>query len=400
MVRTPFHVDEGITSPMPGKDRPWRILQVLPRLDVGGVEQGTIDVAHAIAQRGDVSLVASAGGNMALELPSLGAEHVPLPVNGKAPWTIWQNAGRLADIITARGVDLIHARSRAPAWSAYWAAKQTGIPLVTTFHGTYNFATELKRRYNAVMAKGDRVIAISEFIAWHLRAHYGLDGERIRVVPRGVDLLRFDPRNIHHERWVGLSTRWGLPESAPVILLPARLTRWKGHTVLLDALAKLGRTDVCCLLVGADQDGGGYRKELQRAIVQRGLGQCVSVRDDCNDLPAAYMLADVVVSASTEPEAFGRVASEAQAMGVPLVATHHGGVPEQVLPGETAYLAPPGNADAMAKGLEWALGLDTEARERLAERARERAREYSVQTMCAGVLEVYDELLAPEGTRI
>jgi glycosyltransferase involved in cell wall biosynthesis len=334
---------------------------------------------------------------MALELPSLGAEHVPLPMHAKAPWSIWQNAGRLADLINTRGVDLIHARSRAPAWAAYWAAKRTGIPFVTTFHGTYNFATELKRRYNAVMAKGDRVIAISAFIAWHLRAHYALDGTRIRVVPRGVDLLRFDPRNIHHERWVGLAARWALPEGAPVILLPARLTRWKGHTVLLDALAKLGRSDICCLFVGEDQDNGGYRKELQRAIMQRGLGECVSVRDDCNDLPAAYMLADVVVSASTEPEAFGRVASEAQAMGVPLVATHHGGIPEQVLPGETAYLATPGNADDMAKGLAWALGLDTEARERLAEQARERARAYSTQTMCAGVLEVYDELLAADG---
>lgn len=384
---------------MPGKDRPWRILQVLPRLDMGGVEQGTLDVAQAIAERGDAAMVASAGGNMALELPSLGAEHVPLPMHGKAPWTIWQNAGRLADLITARGVDLIHARSRAPAWAAYWAAKRTGIPFVTTFHGTYGFSTELKRRYNAVMASGDRVIAISDFIAWHLRAHYAPAAERIRVVPRGVDLLRFDPKNIHHERWVGLAARWALPDGAPVILLPARLTRWKGHMVLLDALAQLGRSDVCCLLVG-EAESERYRRELERAIVQRGLGEIVSVRDDCNDLPAAYMLADVAVSASTEPEAFGRVASEAQAMGVPLVATHHGGVPEQVLPGETAYLATPGDAAELATGLQWALSLDTDARERLAETAREQAHAYSTHAMCAGVLGVYDELLtARDGAR-
>lgn len=383
--------------PMSGKQRPRRILQVLPRLEMGGVEQGTLDVAQAIAQRGDVALVASAGGTLALELPGVGAEHVPLPMHRKTPWGIWRNAARLAALIEERGIDLVHARSRAPAWAAYRAARQAGVPFVTTFHGTYNFRSEAKRRYNSVMAKGDRVIAISEFIAWHLRAHYAVTGERIRVVPRGVDLLRFDPGNVHHERWMTLAARWCLPDGVQVILMPARLTRWKGHMVLLDALTRLGRRDVCCLLVGTDQDRGGYRRELERAVVKRGLADRVSVRDDCTDLPAAYMLADVVVSASIEPEAFGRIASEAQAMGCPLVATQHGGVPEQVLPGETAYLAAPGDPGDLAEGLRWALGLDAQARERLAERAREQAGRFANAQMCAGVLAVYDELLESEG---
>mgnify|MGYP006423113817 CR=1 FL=1 len=379
---------------MPGKDRPRRILQVLPRLEMGGVEHGTLDVAQAIAARGDEALVASAGGDLALELPGLGAEHVLMPIHRKNPWGIWSNASRLTDLIASRGIDLVHARSRAPAWAALQATRQTGVPFVTTFHGTYNFRTELKRRYNAVMAKGDRVIAISEFIAWHLRAHYGLDGEQIRIVPRGVDLLRFTPGNIHHERWMRLSAKWCLPDDVPTIMLPARLTRWKGHHVLLDALVKLGRQDLCCIFVGSDQGRTSYRKELEQAIVDKGLVGCVSIRDDCDDLPAAYMLADVVVSASTEPEAFGRIASEAQAMGRPLVASQHGGVPEQVLPGETAYLSAPGDASDLAKGLEWALSLDTEQREALAARAREQATHYDKDVMCQGVLSVYDELLS------
>jgi glycosyltransferase involved in cell wall biosynthesis len=246
------------------------------------------------------------------------------------------------------------------------------------------------------MAKGDRVIAVSDFISWHLRAHYAADPARIRVVPRGIDLLRFNPDNVHHERWIRLSARWCLPDGVPVVMLPGRLTRWKGHIPLLDALAKLGRKDLRCLFVGKEQGRGGYRKELEDAIMARGLGETVSIRDDCDDMPAAYMLADVVVSASTEPEAFGRVASEAQAMGRPLVATRHGGIPEQVLPGETAYLAQPGEVEDLAKGLSWALSLDMGQRRTLSEKARARAAMFGSEIMCAGVLSVYDELLRGE----
>jgi len=380
---------------MSATGRPRVILQVVPALEIGGVERGTLDLAQAIAARGDVALVASAGGRMAMELPGVGAEHVFMPLDRKTPWSLVANMVRLEALIAARGVDLVHARSRFPAWSALWAARRSGVPFVTTFHGTYSFRSEPKRRYNAVMAKGDRVIAISQFIAWHLRAHYDVAPDALRVVPRGVDLRRFDPENVHHERWMKLAARWNLPDGAPVVLLPGRLTAWKGHGVLLDALVRLGRRDLRCLLVGADQGRTRYRRWLEEAIVARGLGETVSIRDDCDDMPAAYMLADVVVSASTEPEAFGRVAGEAQAMGRPLVASNHGGIPEQIVPGETAFLCAPGDPGDLAAGLDWALSLDAEARRRLAEAGRAQAGRFGKAAMIEGTLAVYDELLAP-----
>lgn len=369
------------------------ILQVLPRLDTGGVERGTLDIAAAIAARGDTALVASAGGEMVAELTASGAEHVTLPLARKDPAGLIGNVSRLRRLIRARGVDLVHARSRAPAWSAMIAARREGVPFVTTFHGTYNFKTAAKRAYNGVMARGDRVIAISGFIADHVRRYYRVDPNRLRVVPRGTDLDRFDPEAVSLERLRALSDSWAPPVGVPVILLPGRLTRWKGQGVLIDALASVSELPWHAVLVGSDQGRGGYRRELEARIARHGLTDRVRIHDDCDDMPAAYMLSDVVVSASTDPEAFGRVATEAQAMGKPLVASDHGGVPEQVLPGETAWLVRPGDPKALAEGLRWALGLDAGARARLGVAARRRARLFSKAAMGARTLAIYDELL-------
>jgi len=377
-------------------DRRKVILQVLPRLETGGVERGAVDIAAALAARGDAALVASAGGAMAAELDAAGAEHVTLPMHRKNPAGLIANVARLRRLIRARGVDLVHARSRAPAWSALLAARAEGVPFVTTFHGTYNFRTAAKRAYNSVMARGDRVIAISDFIADHVRRHYGVGEDRLRVVPRGIDLDRFDPEAINVERLRALADRWRLPVGVPVVLLPGRLTRWKGQAVLVEALARLGARPFHALLVGSDQGRRGYRRELEALIAARGLGDRVRIHDDCEDMPAAYMLSDVVVSASTDPEAFGRVASEAQAMGKPVVASAHGGVPEQVLPDETACLVRPGDPDDLARGLAWALSLEAGARARLGVAARRHARHFSLAAMCSKTLAVYDELLDGE----
>jgi glycosyltransferase involved in cell wall biosynthesis len=386
-------VTQPSNSPYAAEARPPTVLQVLPALETGGVEQGAADVAVATANAGWRAVVASAGGQKVYAIERAGGEHVSLPLDSKNPVTLCRNVRRLADLIEQVGADIVHARSRAPAWSAYLAARRTGVHFVTTFHGTYNFKGELKRRYNAVMAKGERVIAISRFIADHLKRHYRLDDARIRVVPRGIDLRSFDADAVQAERMIRLAHGWQLPDGVPVVMLPGRLTRWKGQLVLIDALAQIPDREFICLLVGSDQGRSDYRDELTRRVRERGLESRVFVRDDCDDMPACYMLADVVVSASTDPEAFGRVAAEAQAMGRPLVASRHGGVPEQVVDGETAFLVAPGDPEDLARGVARALDLDEAARTRLAAAAKARARLFSRERMCADTLAVYREVL-------
>jgi glycosyltransferase involved in cell wall biosynthesis len=370
------------------------VLQVLPALNTGGVERGTCDMAAAIMEAGWRAIVASAGGPMVREIERAGALHVTLPLDSKNPITMRANAGRLVDVIRRWKVDLVHARSRAPAWSALWASEKAKIPLITTFHGTYNIQNAFKRQYNAVMTRGARVIAISDFISEHMLAEYGCTMERVRVIPRGVDIRSFDPDVVTHERVIALAKGWRLTDGLPVIMLPGRLTRWKGQNVLIDAMARLGRRDVQAVLVGADQGRTAYRDELEQRIRKYGLEGVVRIVDHCNDMPAAYMLADVVVSASTDPEAFGRVVAEAGAMGRPIIVSGHGGAREIVVDGVTGWLTPPADSSALAEALQHALALPLEARKRLAVDAIAHVRaRYTKEQMCAATLRVYDEVL-------
>jgi len=378
-----------------GEGRLATVLQVLPAMGAaGGVERGTVEIAGAVVQAGGRALVASAGGPLVHDLARVGAEHVELPMDSKNPVTMWRNVDRLVQVIRAEKVDIVHARSRAPAWSARAAAKRTGAHFVTTFHGTYGAGNHLKRVYNSIMTRGERVIAISQFIAGHIRQLYGVPSNKIRVIHRGVDLDRFDPAKVTAQRVVNLATDWMLPDGMPVIMLPGRLTRWKGQPVVIDALGRLGRKDVRCLLVGGDQGREDYRAELEAMIADRNLNEVVRLVDHCDDMPAAYMLTDVVISASTDPEAFGRVIAEAQALGRPVIATDHGGAKETVIPGETGWLVPPGDADALAAAIEKVLALDSAQRSTLAGKAIANVRDnFSKATMCAKTLDVYDEVL-------
>lgn len=372
------------------------VLQVLPALMTGGVERGTIEVAQALTEAGCTAIVASQGGVMVRELTRCGALHVELPLASKNPWVMRQNVGRLETLIHGHHVDIVHARSRAPAWSALAAANRTGAHFLTTFHGTYNLGGfGLKHLYNSVMTRGERVIAISEFIAEHMRRIYGVAPEKIRVIPRGVDIAKFDPARVSQERIIQLAQRWRLPDGYPVIMLPGRLTRWKGQEVLIRALAELGRHDVRCLLVGSDQGRTGYRQELMDMIRSLDLLDVVHLVDECTDMPAAYMLTDVVVSASTDPEAFGRVVVEAQAMGRPVIASDHGGPRESILPGRTGWLTSPGDAPSLAAALERFLALSAEERGHSAELAQKFVRaNFTKEAMCARTLDVYGEILA------
>jgi len=373
------------------------VLQVLPSLETGGVERGTVDIAAALAAAGFRAIVASNGGAMVREILRAGAEHVALPVHSKNPIAMWRNVGRLVRLIETEGIDLVHARSRAPAWSARAAARRTGKPFVTTFHGTYNTGSRLKRAYNAIMAKGDRVIAISKFIAQHVQTDYGVDPARIRIIHRGVDFDVFSPERVSSERLIQLARQWRIPDDARVVMLPGRLTRWKGQAVLIEAMRRLAdHRDwvVRCVLVGSDQGRTGYRAELEGLIASLGLLDRIQIIDDCRDMAAAYTLADVVVSASTDPEAFGRVAVEAQAMGCPVVATDHGGARETVVPASTGWLVPPGDAGMLAAAIDAALALDDDARQRLRTRAIAHVRaNFGKAQMCEATLAVYRELL-------
>lgn len=376
--------------------RPPCILQVLPALVTGGVERGTVEIAQALTEAGYRAVVASAGGSMVREVTRVGATHVELPLDSKNPLVMRANVGRLAAAIREHQVDIIHARSRAPAWSALGAANRTGAHFMTTFHGTYNLGGfGFKHFYNSVMTKGERVIAISEFIAEHMRRVYGVAPEKIRVIHRGVDLTKFDPVRVSAERIIALAHRWRLPDGFPVIMLPGRLTRWKGQEVLIHALAELGRHDIRCLLVGSDQGRTGYRQELTDLIRRLDLTDVVHIVDECSDMPAAYMLTDVVVSASTDPEAFGRVVAEAQAMGRPVIASDHGGPRETVLPGRTGWLTPPGDSSALARAVERFLHLSAEERGDIAALAQNFVRaNFSRESMCSRTLAVYDEILS------
>ncbi len=373
------------------------VLQVLPSLVTGGAERGCVDISRAVVEAGGTAIVVSSGGPMEHELTRAGATHVTLPVDSKNPLVMRANISRLVELIKLHTVDIVHARSRAPAWSALYAARRTGRHFVTTFHGTYSHENAFKRKYSSIMARGERVIAISEFIAGHVRRIYGVPISRIRLIPRGIDLQRFDPAKVSQERVIGQAANWRLPDGLPVIMLPGRLTRWKGQPVFIEAIERLGRRDLRCLLVGADQGREGYRRELETMIEQKRLGDVIHVVDHCDDMPAAYMLTDVVVSASTEPEAFGRIIAEAQALGRPVIATDHGGARETVLPGKTGWLTPPGDPEALARTIEKVLTRPPAARETLAANAIEHIRKnYAKEDMCVKTLNVYNEVLARE----
>jgi glycosyltransferase involved in cell wall biosynthesis len=375
-------------SPLP--DSPV-ILQVLPSLITGGVERGAVEIAQAIAEAEATSLVASAGGPLVRAIERAGGTHFTLPLTTKSPFGIWRNAAALERLIRSERVSLVHARSRAPAWSAWLACQRTGVPFVTTYHGAYGEEFPLKRRYNAVMARGRIVITASQYIADLVMQQHGVPADRIRVIQRGVDPAQFDPAAINGNRIAKLAESWRLPHGVRTVMLPGRLTAWKGQAVLLDAIVRLGRSNVMAVLVGSHQGRHHYARQLEQQAARRGIADWLRLVGQCDDMPAAYRLADVVVHASTQPEAFGRVVIEAQAMGRPVIASDLGGPVETVRHGETGWRVRPGDPDALARAIGMALDLDPAERLALGERAR--ASVPTVRAMQDATLDVYEAVL-------
>tara|TARA_B100000989_G_C19493828_1_gene451042 strand:- start:261 stop:1472 length:1212 start_codon:yes stop_codon:yes gene_type:complete len=370
------------------------ILQVLPALRSGGVERGTIEISQAIKAEGWDSLVASAGGTMEKQLAYHKGEHIALPLDSKKPWVIWKNAKRLETLIRERGVSILHARSRAPAWSAYLAAKRTGIPFVTTFHGVYNIQNKWKQRYNAVMTKGDRVIAVSKYIYNHILDNYEVDAERLKVIHRGVDLEIFSPDKVAPRRVEELAKQWRLNTDKPIILMPGRLSAWKGHEFLIRALAALPHRDYFCMMVGDDVGHPAYRERMEQLAKELKLEGNLRIAGNTPYMTEAYQLASLVVVPSMEPEAFGRVPVEAQAMGKLVVATNHGGACETIVPDQTGFLVEPGNVEQLAGALDYALHLDESTKQTMSENAMWNAQQhFSSNAMREKTLDVYKELL-------
>jgi len=362
----------------------------VPSLDAGGAERTAVDVAAALAHAGYAALVASEGGRLAGELAASGGELIALPMASKSPLTMIANAFALARIIRARNVKLVHARSRAPAWSGLWAAKMTGVPFVATYHGIYNAGNALKRFYNSAMVRGSAIIANSQWTADHIAREYGIAPERIAVIPRGVDLQAFDPASISPERIAALRSQWGVKDGELVILLPGRLTRWKGQLVLIDALKQLKLANVRAILAGDAQGRDAYESELREA--SKGLN--VVIPGHVRDMAAAYLAADIVVSASTDPEAFGRVAAEAGAMGRAVIATDHGGARETVAADVSGLLVPPGDAAALARAINRLASLGAEGRAAMGAAAQNHiCANFTREKMCADTLALYSRVL-------
>lgn len=373
--------------------KPPIILQVLPELRSGGVERGTIEIARAIVQAGGKSLVASTGGPMVGQLQKIGALHITLPLASKNPLIIWINSWRLAQVIRKHNIDIIHARSRAPAWSAWLAAQKTGCHFITTFHGTYGLQNKYKKKYNSIMTRGERVIAISHFIANHIQENYDIDPEKLRIIHRGVDLNLFNPQKHSTQHMIELSNEWRLPEELPLILFPGRFARWKGQEIFIKALAKMPHRNFFAVLLGDDKGHESYREEIEKLIIDSGLSGHVRIAKHTHYITEAYMLSKLVVATSIQPEAFGRVVLEAQAMGKPVITTNHGGPQETVIDKETGLLIPPNDVDALADAIANVLAMPEDLQKQVERDAIANAQNFSLDKMCEQTIRVYQELL-------
>ncbi len=380
------------------------LLQVVPELETGGAEQTTIDVAHAVVRVGGKALVATRGGRMASRLEADGGRLAQMPVQTKNPLVMLGNAARLVDLIRKEKVSIVHARSRAPAFSALWAAQATKTPFVATYHGVYNANNSLKRWYNAVMTRGDLVIANSDYTRDHVLNEHQIDPARIVSIPRGIDLERFNPSWVTPDRVEALRAAWGIaPSDRRVkLLLAGRLTRIKGHLLIVEAAARLkaeGREDFLMIFAGDDQGRTDYRLEILASIAAAGLKDQILVVGHCDDMPAAYQVCDIAMLPTTKPESFGRTAVEPQVMGKPVLASDHGGTTETVLNGETGWLVKVSDAEAWACAIAKAVDLGPGRLAAMGQAAANRARRlYSVDAMCQATLESYERVLEARAT--
>jgi glycosyltransferase involved in cell wall biosynthesis len=362
-------------------------LQVTPALDIGGVETLTVEMAKAAAAAGARSLVASRGGQLECELIQGGAQLIRLPLQRRDPVTLAANAVRLAALIRGEGISLVHVRSRAPAFSAIWAARRAGVPVVSSYHGVHAARTPLKRWYNGVMTRTDAVIVNSAFTRDHVLAQHPAAAGKLALIPEGVDVAAFDAAAVAAERVQRTRDAWGVSSNERVILVAARLAGWKGHRIVIAAVAASAARETTRLVFV----GSGETAELAAGAARAGV--TLSVAGPSDDMPAAYLAADLVAAPSTEPESFGRTVAEAAAMGAVVVASDLGGPGETILDGVTGYLAPAGDVAAWSTAFDRALAMTTEERALMGAAARARiVAGYSTERMCEATFALYRRL--------
>ncbi len=391
---------------MNNKNKKPVIAQILPSLESGGVERGTIDIAKALKKADFEPIVISSGGVLVYQLKEAGIKHIALPLKRKNPFAIFLNGKKLAQIIVENKIDLIHVRSRAPMWSAYFASKKTKVKLLSTVHGTYSLKFSklkvfyFKKLYNSIMLKASRIIAVSDFIKDYLLQNYADKktstealAKKITVIQRGADLNYFDAKKVSKNRAIDLINKWQLPEDKKFILMPARFTAWKGHEFLIEALAKV-QNDFFCIFVGSDHGHKKFKRKIEQKIIEAGLAGKVKAVGLCKDMPAAYGISHFVLCPSVRPEAFGRISIEAQASSKIIVATKIGGSLETVIDGKTGFLVDAGNVEQLAQIIDNILTMPQNEIDEMAMAARKNIEEnFSNEKMLSETIKVYKEML-------
>ena len=371
------------------------VLQVLPELETGGVETGTIEIACELQKRGIKNFVASQGGRMVHELEKAGIPHLTLPLKSKNIFTMRHNAEKLAQYIKENGINIVHARSRAPAWSAYWAAKAANVHYMTTFHGTYGLGPcGIKKLYNRVMTYGEKIIAISNHIKNHILQNYKADEKNIRLIHRCADIEKFAPAAVTPERMINKIKEYHIAEDKPVLLLPGRITHWKGQHLLLKALHLMKNKDYYCIITGDAQGRDKYLNSLKELARKYKLENRVGFFGRYSDVPALMMVSDVILSTAIEPEAFGRISVEGQAMGKIVVASDIGGSLDTIQDGITGKFFKSGDSQSLADALDWALTLNDKEKQKISAAAIKNVREhFTKQIMCDKTIDVYREVV-------
>ena len=377
------------------------VLQVIPRLGYGGAETGCYDIAHYLAEQSCGSYIATSGGDLLKFVKKNKVKVFKLPVHSKNPLIIIFNTIMMTFLILIKKINIVHARSRAPAWSCYFACLITNTIFVTTFHGTYNYNSKLKKFYNSIMLRSKLTIAGSNFIFGHINDNYSeylTKHKKLRVIFRGINVDYFNSKNISILKQEKLKREWSIDPNKFVILMPGRLTYWKGQEKFIEALNILVEdynfTNFHAILLGSDQGRKVYSKKLFSLVERYSLSKKISFINHCGEMPLAYSLADVVVSASIEPEAFGRIAVESQSMGKPIIASNIGGSKETVLNKKTGFLYKHDDPRELAKNLNTVIQLSQEELKLMGNEGRKNvAKKFDVELMCDSNLREYKKLL-------
>ena len=378
-----------------------KVLQVIPKLGYGGAETGCYDIAHYLPENNCESFIATSGGELLKFVDRKKVKIYRLPVQSKNPILILINAFILVGIILFNNISLVHARSRAPAWSCFLATKITRRKFVTTFHGTYKFNNNIKKIYNSIMARADLIIAGSNFIFSHIKQNYSkyLDGKKkLMVIFRGINVDYFDPTTKIDIDEKKLLKKWDIEKDKKIILLPGRLTSWKGQEVFIEAInlvnIELGYEAFYAVILGSDQGRDLYKKKLVRLSEQYRLSKQIRFIDHCKDMALAYKVSDIVVSASTEPEAFGRVAVEAQSMEKPIIASDIGGSKETIVDEKTGFLYEAGDAKSLSNKILKILYMDETLLKSIGAQGRKNiVQKFNVEKMCFSTYSEYKRLL-------